>query len=331
LTASLSSAGSSPAPTAASANGRLSATSPAPIEPGSLRAWVIALRPRTLPVSVSPVLLGAAFAYARTGTLDAGLFVLALLVSMVMQVITNLQNDVGYTVRGGERHGNRTGLPRATAEGWLTPAQVYGAIGVAIAVALALGLPFVLLRGWPALAMGAASIIAALAYMGGPRPIAYTPFGEAVVFVFFGLVAVVGSDWVLSGSTGPTTLLGAAAIGAVAAAVLVVNNHRDIDHDRSVGRRTFAVVHGAGASTALFGALLVTPFVLIAPLAFLQGSLVALPAALVVGPAYGVWRDFRRLPPGMAFNGLLFRTAMLELGLAVLLAAGVALTHPGVA
>jgi 1,4-dihydroxy-2-naphthoate octaprenyltransferase len=298
-----------------------------PVVPGSVRAWLFALRPRSLLISVSPVLVGAAFAWARTDTLNPPFFLLALAASLLMQLITNLQNDVGYTARGAERHGNRIGLPRATAQGWLTPGQVRRAIVLCVAAAVLVGLPLVAERGWPAVAIGAVSIGAALAYMGGPWPIAYTPFGELVVFMFFGLVAVCGTGWALGGGIGLDTALAGAALGALAAAVLVVNNHRDTVHDRGVGRQTFAVLFGDTASAVLFGVLLLAPFVLVPIVAVLQGATAVLLPLVLAPLAWKLWLDLRAARPGLAFNELMFRTVKLELLFAALLVIGVVLGH----
>jgi 1,4-dihydroxy-2-naphthoate octaprenyltransferase len=184
-----------------------------------------------------------------------------------------------------------------------------------------LGLVLVAYRGWPVLAIGVASLVAALAYMGGPRPIAYTPWGEFVVFVFFGLVAVMGTDWVLTGDVGPVTVLASVAIGALAAAALAVNNHRDIAHDRLVGRNTFAVVFGADASLRLYTALLLGPFVLVPVMASLADHPALLLPLLLVPAAWQLRRDFSRCAPGTAFNEILFRTFRLELWFAALLSA----------
>jgi 1,4-dihydroxy-2-naphthoate polyprenyltransferase len=239
-----------------------------------------------------------------------------------MQLITNLQNDVGYTLRGAERSGTRTGLPRATANGWLTIEQVRLAIVLASVVAVGMGLALVLYRGWPVLAIGVASLAAALAYMGGPRPIAYTPLGEATVFVFFGLVAVMGTDWVLTGGVGAVSALASVAIGSLAAAALAVNNHRDIEHDRRVGRRTFAVTFGDLGSCRLFSLLLVAAFLLLPGMAWLAGSPALLLPLLLLPLAWRLRRDFVHGPRGLALNAVLFRTFRLELWFAALLAAG---------
>jgi 1,4-dihydroxy-2-naphthoate octaprenyltransferase len=243
----------------------------------------------------------------------------------MVQAISNLQNDVGYTVRGAEASGTRTGLPRATAQGWLHVRTVRAAIvGVALA-ATALGLWLVTLRGWPVLAIGASSLVAALAYMGGPKPIAYTPFGELTVFVFFGLVAVMGTDWVLTGGVGEATVVASMAIGSLASAALAVNNQRDIAHDALVGRRTFPVVFGAATAQRVYALLLLGPFALTPVIAWFGGTPTLLLPLLLLPAAITLLRDFLRCPPGLAYNLVLFRTFRLELVYAVLLASGAVL------
>ncbi len=301
---------------------RAIAAAPPLVRLGSARAWRMAVRPRTLLVAVSPVLVGATLGFERTGAIDLLAALLVLGAALLMQIATNLQNDVGYTVRGGERTGTRTGLPRATAHGWLSVGQVRSAIVLVGTVAVGLGLLLAAHRGWPVLLIGAASLSAALAYMGGPKPIAYTPFGELTVFVFFGFTAVTGTDWVLTGTIGPVTVLASMAIGSLAAAALAVNNHRDREHDRLVGRRTFAVMVGEGGSRRLYFALLLAPFFLLPVMSVrARAPSLLLPILLVPG-AIRLLRDFARCPPGLAFNAILFRTFRLELWFAVFLSAG---------
>lgn len=302
---------------------------PPTVRSGSLRAWAVATRPRSLPVALSPVLVGAAFGFSRTAEIDLLAAALVLAAALLMQVVTNLQNDVGYTVRGGERSGTRTGLPRATANGWLGVRQVRAAIVLAALLATAVGIALVAWRGWPVLAIGSASLLAALAYMGGPRPIAYTPFGELTVFVFFGLVAVMGTDWVLTGSVGAASALASAAIGSLAAAALAVNNHRDVDHDRLVGRRTFAVTFGERGSRRLFSALLALPFVLVPAMALVVPAYGLLLPLLLLPAAWRLRRAFLTTPRGLAFNAVLFATFRLELAFAALLSVGALLGAPG--
>jgi 1,4-dihydroxy-2-naphthoate octaprenyltransferase len=272
---------------------------------------------------LSPVIVGAALAFERADSLDPIAAGLVLGAAVLVQIATNLQNDVGYTLRGGNRSGTHQGQPRATARGWLTVRQVrIGLLLVSIA-ALSLGLLLAWYRGWPVLVIGAASLAAALAYMGGPKPIAYTPLGELTVFVFFGLVAVIGTEWVLAGSAGILGVLAGMAIGGLASAALAVNNHRDIEHDRSVGRHTFAVLAGAAASRRLYAALLLGPFLLVIVMAvYARAPSLLLP--LAVAPLAGrLLRDVRRSQPAVDFNQILFRTFRLELRFALLLSAGV--------
>jgi 1,4-dihydroxy-2-naphthoate octaprenyltransferase len=292
-----------------------------------MRAWLVAIRPRTLLVAISPVVVGAALGFAHAGTIDLMAAVLVLGAALLVQIATNMQNDVGYTLRGAEHGGTRTGLPRASAQGWLSIGQLRkGIVGVSLA-ALLLGLLLAAYRGWPVLMIGAASLTAALAYMGGPKPIAYTPFGELTVFVFFGLVAVMGTDWVLTGSIGSLSLAAATAIGGLAAAALAVNNHRDLEHDRSVGRRTFAVLFGAKASGRLYGALLLGPFLLVAAMSMDSSSPSLLLPLLLAPLATRLRRDFLDCAPGNAFNQILFRTFRLEILFALLLATGIVCMH----
>jgi len=288
----------------------MSSPAPAParieIRPGSLDAWRIAIRTRTLWIATGPVFVGTSFAYLASGRVDVLFASLALVASVLLQAIANLQNDVGYTARGGET-GTRVGLPRATSAGLLTPREL------AVAATILVGLPLVARWGLPVLLMGLASVAAALAYMGGPRPIAYTPLGELMVFVFFGLIAVIGSGYIQLGAVTPALLTAAAAIGALAAAVLVVNNHRDIVHDASTGRRTFGVLFGARASASLYSVLMLAPFALV-PLLVWQSSshLLWLPLLALPG-AVNLVRTLPKTPPGLAFNALLMRTVMLQL------------------
>lgn len=292
------------------------------VRPGSLRAWAAALRPGSLPIALSPVLVGAALALLRQGQVDTVAALLVLAAALLMQLVTNLQNDVGGTLRGGDRDGTRTGQPRATARGWLGVRQVRRAIVATALLGAAVGLALVAWRGWPVLVVGSASLAAALAYMGGPRPIAYTPFGELTVLLFFGLVAVTGTDWVLTGSIGAASWPAALAVGALAAAALAINNHRDRVHDGLAGRRTFAVRFGAPASQRLFATLLAGGFVPLPAVALAAGSAWLLLPLLAAPSAWRLHRDFLRCPPGAGFNGLLFRGFRLVLVHAALLAAG---------
>jgi len=268
-----------------------------------------------------PVLVGTALAWLDSGSVDWAVALLALLGSLLMQIISNLQNDVGYSARGVDSS-SRLGMPRATSSGLLTPHQVRAAIAVAIVVAMIVGWPLVQRGGWPVLAMGFTSIIAALAYMGGPRPIAYTPLGELMVFVFFGVVAVAGSGYVQIGAVTPATWAAACGVGLIAAAVLAVNNHRDIAHDARTGRHTFAVKFGARRSTRLYTALILGAFALVLVAAWFSSHIALLLPLLGLPAGWRLTRELYVAAPGPTMSDLLLRTVKLELVYGVLFTLG---------
>jgi 1,4-dihydroxy-2-naphthoate octaprenyltransferase len=165
--------------------------------------------------------------------------------------------------------------------------------------------------------------------MGGPKPIAYTPLGELTVFVFFGLVAVMGTQWLVTGQVSLLGGLASVCIGCLSAAALAVNNHRDRVHDQSMGRKTLVVCFGERASAALFGLLLCVPF-MVCPLMAWAGStpLFLLPLLLAL-PTAKVCRDFRKCKPGLAYNAILFRVFRLEMWFALTLSGAAVLSRQG--
>lgn len=295
------------------------------VRPSVVQAWQMALRPRSLWVALAPVLVGAALGWRRTGTLDAWAAAAALLAALLMQIITNLQNDVGYTRRGAHQSPEATGLPRATALGWIEVRHMQWAVAALALLATAFGLWLVLLKGWPVLAMGTASLLAALAYMGGPRPIAYTPFGELTVLVFFGLVAVLGSEWLLTGGFDALSVLAALCMGGLAAAALAVNNLRDVAHDARVGRRTLAVCLGGAHARRVHALLLAGPFALLLPMAWLAGSSMCLLPLLLWPRARQLLRGLRRCAQADDYSALLVASFRFEMQFAALLAVGLVL------
>jgi 1,4-dihydroxy-2-naphthoate octaprenyltransferase len=282
------------------------------------------MRPQSFPIAVVPVIVGTAFAWALHDTFRGWVAMLALIGAVLVQAITNLQNDVGYTARGGET-GTRTGLPRATANGWLSPFAVHAAILAAIALSVLVAMPLAALRGWPVVAIVASSIVAAWAYMGGPRPIAYTPLGEITVFAFFGVTAVCGTIYVQTGTVGGAGWLAGIAIGLLASAVLTVNNHRDIAHDRTTGRRTLSVVMGAAASRAIWRCSIAGAFALVPVIAWIGGSAGLLLPLALAPHALRVLREFDEAADGAAYTRMLFRTVLLEAAFGLALAVGAVL------
>lgn len=289
-----------------------------PSRPGAAAAWLLATRPKTLPLAAAPVVVGTAWAYGETACYRPDVLVAALVVSLAIQVGTNLHNDAADGRRGADRPGERLGPPRATASGWLSARAVMVGAVAAFAVALAAGLYLATVGGWPVLLVGAASLAAAVGYSAGPLPISRTAFGEVFAWLFFGVVAVAGTAWLHTAALAPGALLAGAVVGLPAAAVLVVNNTRDRASDAANGRRTFAVLFGPAASRWQYGLCLLVP-VAAAPW---LGPGAGWPGALAVAFAVPLVRRFRRMEPGPGMNDVLAATARFQLLYCLLLAAG---------
>ncbi|QEL64149.1 1,4-dihydroxy-2-naphthoate octaprenyltransferase [Oryzomicrobium terrae] len=293
-----------------------------------LARWWATLRPRTLTVSLSPVLLGVALAWAVTGSWRPLPALACLLGALLIQIGTNLHNDAGDFLRGADTSA-RLGPPRACAQGWLTARQVRNAAWGAFALAFLVGIYLVAVGGWPIVALGLASLVAGWAYTDGPRPIAYSPTGEVFVWLFFGLAAVGGTVYLQLDHIPAAAWLAAHLLGTLAAAVITVNNLRDEAEDRRSGKRTLVVAGGRRLGLAVLGALMLTPFALLPLMMPLTGqpSLWLLLPWLQFPQALRLLGEIRRTPPGPVYNRLLGATARLQLGFAVTLAAGLLLAR----
>ena len=288
-----------------------------------MQAWFLACRPKTLSISLSPVLVGTAIAWHDSGRVLWLPLLAAALGAALIQIGTNLFNDVGDFRRGADTPG-RLGPKRATAEGWLGAGAVEAAASLAFALAFLCGIYLVWHGGWPIVVIGLASLAAGWAYTGGPAPIAYRPLGEIFVFIFFGLVAVGGSYYLQTLTLVPVAVFAATLVGLHAAAVITVNNYRDRDGDSRNGKNTLAVLLGRPATRRLYGAEMLAPYALLPVLAGSVGWRAAL-ALLSLPLALKLVRRFHREAPGPVFNGILAATAGLQLAFALLLAVAFAI------
>lgn len=244
-----------------------------------MNPWLAGARPRTLPAAVVPVAVGTAAAVGVDPVVPWRVAA-ALIVSLALQVGVNYANDYSDGVRGTDADGARVGPVRLVGSGLKAPAAVKRAALLSLGVAAIAGAALALAVGWEIIAVGAAAIAAAWFYTGGPRPYGYAGMGELFVFVFFGLVATVGSTYVHTEEVTGLALAAAVPVGLLATALLVVNNLRDIPGDTTAGKRTLAVRLGDRRTRALYVVLVAAPFLIVPPLAAFGriGAVVALAA-----------------------------------------------------
>ena len=292
----------------------------------ALRTWLLAVRPATLPAAASGVVvgLGAALAVGAAFRPDTALGCLA--VAILFQVLANLANDLSDFRRGADTP-DRAGPTRVASAGLVTPRQLELAIGLTIAAAGLVGAWLAWVGGPAIVALGILAIVAALAYTGGPWPYGYRALGEVFVFIFFGLVAVVGTAYLQALRFEGLFVVAAIPMGALITAILVVNNLRDIPTDAAAGKRTLAVVLGRRATAVEYGLLLAVAFAV--PVALLiagQGIAQLLPlcSAPLAAP---LLRTVRSFAEPRQLNAVLAGTARLALVFGALFA--VALALPG--
>ena len=290
--------------------------------------WVEGARPRTLPAATAPVMAGTATAWHALGDLSERALLLALLagiVALALQVGVNYANDYSDGIRGTDD--DRVGPMRLVGSKAATPSAVKKAAFLCFAVAALAGLVIVLLtQAWWLLAVGVASILAAWFYTGGKNPYGYLGLGEVFVFIFFGLVAVCGTHYVLTGGLTAAAVIAAAGIGAVACALLVTNNLRDIPSDLDSGKRTLATRLGDRGTRILFVVLMASAVLSVVAVAGLTTwwallGLLMVPSVLMAVQVVGSGALGRDLIPVLKSTGL----AELRMGLGLL--AGIAVTH----
>jgi 1,4-dihydroxy-2-naphthoate octaprenyltransferase len=284
-------------------------------------AWLIAARPRTLPAAAAPVLVGGGLA-AGDGVFRTGPFLAALIGALAIQVAANFANDASDAARGADTP-DRIGPPRMVAEGIISARRMWVAVWVSVAVAAAAGVYLIAVAGWVIALIGALSVLAMLSYVGGPIPYGYRALGEVSVFVFFGLVATVGSRFVHDRTAPLDAWVLGVVMGLMASAILVANNLRDLDTDAETGKRTLAVVLGRARTRSLFSALLAGAFAVILVGAVTGVTPPASGLAIVLAPfAVPLARTARQAVDGPTLIGVLAGVARLQLLVGIFIAAG---------
>ena len=288
------------------------------------RAWWIAARPHTLWAAFVPVVVGGGLALGDdVFRWDA--FLAALIGALAIQVAANFVNDI-FDARKGADTEERIGPTRVVASGLLAESVVWTGTALVVAVAVAAGVYLIVIAGWVIAAIGIASLLAMLGYVGGPKPYGYFGLGELFVFVFFGLVATVGARYVHDMTAPLEAWLLAIPIGFLVTAILVANNVRDIDTDRATGKNTLAVYLGRNRTRALFGFLILGTFVTILVFGVFawtpRGTLLAMIATPLAIP---IVRTIYQETQGPPLIGALKGVARLQLLVGALLAVGSAL------
>ena len=288
--------------------------------------WLAGARPRTLPAACSPVIAGTGLAVFEQGASWVAA-VLALVVSLALQVGVNYANDYSDGIRGTDTE--RVGPQRLVGSGLASPPLVKRAAFVSFGIACLAGLALVIMtQYWWLLAVGVAAVLAAWYYTGGKHPYGYVGLGEVFVFVFFGLVAVCGTAYVQVGKVSFATLLTGVWVGALACAILVANNLRDIGGDQQVGKRTVATRLGDARTRVLYLILVALSGLLIIVVALLTTwwALLGLAALFLIIPAV---RLVTSGAIGLALIGVLKATGLAELASSVGFAIGLILAIAG--
>lgn len=316
----------SPVPSSASSPESSSAPPPGPTaadRPSFVRIWWHAARPNTLPAALAGVVVGLGVAYGSGAAFRPDTAIGCVLVALLLQVVANFANDLSDFRRGADTP-DRKGPVRVAAAGLVTPRQLEAAIAVTIGLAGIVGLWLAYVGGPVLIGLGMLAVVAALAYTGGPWPYGYRGLGEVFVFLFFGLVAVVGTAYLQAGRVDAVFVAAAIPVGSLTTAILVVNNLRDIPTDRAAGKRTLAVTFGERWTQGEYAVLVVAAFVVPVAMVVAGWSWAALAPLLATPLAVPLWRVVRGFDERRELNLVLKGTARLALVVAVLFAIGLA-------
>lgn len=283
-----------------------------------MNKWIIGARPRTLPAAVAPVLVATALAGNDASALPA---ILALVVSLSLQVGVNYANDYSDGIRGTDS--DRVGPTRLVAAGLASPSSVKVAAFIAFGIGAAAGLGLAILTSWWLIAVGTASILAAWGYTGGKNPYGYIGLGELFVFIFFGVVATVGSFYVQTESITLHSILASIPMGTFACALLAINNIRDRALDEPAGKKTLAVRLGDRKARHLFATLILLGYIAALAIGKPWILLTLLTAPLALALIRGVLGDVQ----GRDLIPFLAKTGQLHLLFALIFSASLLLSH----
>ena len=287
--------------------------------------WRMAARPKTLPAATVPVIVGTAAAI-KDNVFQPLPALAALIGALLIQIGANFANDA-FDFKKGADTAERLGPTRVTQAGILTTRQVFTGMWVVFGLATLIGIYLVVVAGWPIVVIGLASIVAAIAYTGGPFPLGYNGLGDIFVFIFFGLVAVGGTYYVQAGTVGAVAWWSALPVGFLATAILVVNNLRDVKTDRVAGKRTIAVRLGEGSAKAEYALLLIVSYLVpVAMWATGTANFWVILSWLSIPLAFPLWNILTH-QEGRILNKVLGGTAQLELVYGLLFAIGLVLSR----
>ena len=277
----------------------------------TLSIWWLAIRPKTLSISITPVLLGSALAWHDLENFSLLTFIIILLSALGIQVGTNLYNDAADFEKGADKEG-RLGPRRAAQQGWLNAPQIKKGALISFSLAFMTGIYLAWLGGWLIIILGLLSILCGYGYTGGPKPIAYSPLGEIFVLLFFGFAAVGGTYYLQTQTLNGIVFLIASTIGCLAAAILLVNNYRDLDGDQQAQKLTLVHYIQRPKARILYSAMIIYPYALLVFLIYDYSWLILLPL-FSLPLAVKLIQFFLSLDISSELNKVLARTAQLQL------------------
>ncbi len=285
--------------------------------------WWLAIRPKTLSISVTPVILGSALSWHSDKVFSLLTFIITLLSALCIQIGTNLYNDAADFEKGADTE-ERLGPQRAAQQGWFSAYQIKLGAFIAFSIAFVSGIYLAWLGGPAIIILGLVSILCGYAYTAGPKPIAYSPLGELFVMLFFGFAAVGGSYYLQTLSINISVIIIASTIGCMAAAILLINNYRDLDGDKKVNKLTLVYYIGRPIARKVYVAMIVYPYLLLLILLTEYSWTLLLPF-LSIPLAAKLIHYFLSLEISSELNQVLAQTAKLQLIYTLLLALGLCL------